>query len=198
MLRFFQKHMTKIREQIVFKTSHISFGWKVILFWVWICFLSLLFPWITIDEDVISCGLTTLPSNSSFSAILWHVWALIWFVLAFITFCIFSIQRKEKFHFFSTLQLSDQYSSLYGSLFIFFISLHSFFVVKGLKLFSVHIHHGQGIILCITWAIVIFAWSILLRKEYRKNIKWSYFSEIHGEEKREQSDEVKNNMKLPF
>lgn len=196
--RFLQKKISDFMQKLQFKTSHISQGGKIILLWVIICGVSLLMPWISPLDSIISCWYSDVPSSSSFSGILWHVGIFILFALCIISFWVFSIQNKQKFHFFSTLQISDQVSSFYGSFFILIFSLHSFFVVHGLKFFSVNIVYGKGIILCLTWAIVILTGSFILKKEYRKNIKGSYYNESHWDIKQQNNEEQKNNMKLPF
>lgn len=198
MLRFAQKKIYQIKKQVLFKTSHISSGWKLILLWAFVSTLSLFFPWIHLGNEIVKVGESSLPLSASFSGLLWNVGFLIGIILAAIIFSVFSIQKKEKLHFLSTIQFSDWFLSFYGSICIIILALHSFMVVKGLKFFSLHITFWKGISLCITGAIIILIGSIVLKKQRGKNIKWSYFSDINGAPRSEESQETKDNMKLPF
>jgi len=196
--RLLQKHMQNIKEQIYFKTSHISQGWKFALLWIFLCFISLFLPWISPLDTIISCGYSDTPISSSFSWLLGGIWFFILLSLSLMSFSLFSIKKKERLHFFSLIELSDISACFLWSIFIFILSLHSFFLVIGLQFFSVNILYGKGIILCITWSIIIFIASLLLKQEYRKNIKWSYISELKNTWQKLKLEEKKDNMKFPF
>ncbi len=197
-LRFFQQLFYSIQEKIRFKTSHISFWWKITMLWVLLCFIALFLPWILPIDTLTPSWSRNIPVSLSFSSLLGFVGVFIIIILSIITFSICSIQKKEKFHFFSMLQLSDYLSAMFGWIFIFILSLHSFFFINGLRFFSINILYWQGIILSITGSIIIFIGAILLKKEQRKNIKWSYVSELHSPWNKIKNKEGKRNMKLPF
>lgn len=96
------------------------------------------------------------------------------------------------------IQLTDWICALYGSMLIILLCIQTFLFIGGLQTFSGNILYGKGIILCITGAIVVLFGSLLLKKEYRKNIKGSYMSELRSGENMSEENEQKNNMKLPF
>lgn len=198
LLRKIQKYIQETQNAIKFKTSHISTWWKIVLIGSLVTFFSLFIPWISPLDTVISCGYSDIPTSNSFSKLLWWVWFFIIIILAIISFSLFSIQRKEKLHFFSHIRLPDMISALLGSILIFILTFHSFFIISWLQFFSVNILYWKGLILCITWSIVIGIWALIMKKEYRKNIKWSYISEVKKTENLVMESEEKHNMKFPF
>lgn len=197
-IRFLQKKILHIQRQIIFKTSHISLWWKIVLFGTFLCFISLFLPWISANWNIISSGESKIDTFVSFSSVLWRVGFFVLITLAIVNFSIFSIQKKEKLRYFSLLSVSEYICSSFWSIFIFLLSLHSFLLVGGLQLFSSNITYGKGIILCITGSIIMFLGSIAIRKEYRMNIKWSYINDAKGNTHIEAWEEQENNMKLPF
>ena len=197
-IRTLQKHVLKIQEQVRFKTSHITQGWRIIFLGGILVFFSLFSSWISAQESIVASSNIKIQSVSSFSSLIGFVGIFILATLIVIFFSVFSLRKKEKFHFFSLIQLSDYICSFYGALFIIILCIQSFLFIGGLQIFSGNIYYGKWIILCMTWAIVILFASFILKKEYRKNSKWTYYSELRGEENQRNTDEVKNNMKLPF
>jgi hypothetical protein len=139
-----------------------------------------------------------MHSFISFSALLGRIGFFILITLMLIAFSIFSIQKKEKFRYFSLIHISDYISLLAWWAFIFLLSVHSFFLVWGLQLFSSNIIYGKGIVLCITWSLVILSGALIMKQEYRKNIKWSYINDIKASWQQGLENTEKNNMKLPF
>lgn len=198
LLRIFQKHSQKIGEKIRFKTAHITLWGKISLLWSIICFISLIFPWISITDTSFMHGEGSAPIASSFSSVLGGVWFFILWAICIIMFSIFSIQKKEKLRFVSMIQLSDQLSAFFWSILIFILAFHSFILISGLRFFSISINYQKWVILCITGAIIIFIWAYIMKKEYRKNIKWSYISNIESSPEKLIVTEQKNNMKFPF
>lgn len=193
-----RKNLLQIKKQLIFKSSHISFGWKIALLWAWISLISLFFPWVWSLGTIISSGDVQIHSFSSFANVLGRIGFFIAATLWIIIFSIFSIQKKEKLRYFSLLHISDYISSLIGSIFIFILSIHSLFLIWGLKIFSSNIIHWKGIILSITWSLVILAGALIMKQEYRKNIKWSYINDVTAEKWQQVPQVEKSNMKLPF
>lgn len=197
-LRFIQKRILHFQKVVIFKTSHISPGGKIALFGSLICFISLFFPWMESLGSIIPSWDSQINSFNSFSSVLGRTGFFILISLIIVSFSIFSIRKKEKLRYFSLLSVSEYMCTSFGSIFIFLLSLQSFFLSSGLQLFSSNIIYWKGIILSITWAIIIFFWSIVIKKEYRINIKWSYISDTKWSPDIPQEAEQKNNMKLPF
>jgi hypothetical protein len=172
-----RKSLHLLRKLVIFKSSHISFGGKIWLLWVLICFISLFFPWVSSLWAIISSGNLQIHSFISFSSVLWRIGFFISLTLVIIVFSLFSIQKKEKFHYFSLIHLSDSLSLIIWSIFIFIVSVHSFLLISGLQLFSSNIVYGKGITLCITWSLVMFFGALIMKQEHGKNTKWSYVSD---------------------
>jgi len=197
-LRFFQKKIQSLQEKIIFKTSHISTWGKLSLFWVFICFVSLFISWGWSFWNTISSENVKIYDFSSFSPIMWYIgfFILSWISLA--AFSISSIQKKQKFKYFSLLELRDYSCTIIVGLIVFLWTLHSFFIIIWLKIFSSNITHSNGIILCMTWSIIMIIWGIVIRKEYRMNIKWSYINDSERSPHFSEHKDKKGNMKLPF
>ena len=197
-LRFMQKKIVKLQENILFKTSHISFGWKLALFGIIICFISLFMPWWGAFWNIIDSENIENYSFNSFSSVMGYVgyFVLLWLCLMF--FAITSIKKKQKLKYFSLIEIRDYSSCIITSIVIFLTSLHSFFITTGLTLFSSNITYWNGIILCMTGSIVVFIWGIVIRWEHRMNIKWSYINDTHKTNQESVFKEQKDNMKLPF
>lgn len=193
-----RKSIYKINKLIVFKSSHISFWGKISLLWVLICFLSLFMPWVDSIWTIISSGSLQINSFMSFSSVLWRIWFFITITLAIILFSLFSIQKKEKFRYFSLIHISDYFSVISWSIFIFLLSLHSFLLISGLQLFSSEVIYGKWIVLCITWSIVMFIGALIIKQEHGKNIKWSYINDSKTQAPQTLQIKEKKNMKLPF
>lgn len=196
--RFLQKKLLSMKQIFIFKTSHISLWWKIALFWVSICFISLFFPWVSSPGIIISSWETQIDSFIGFSKLLGRVWFFIFLALIIVLFSIFSIRQKEKFRYFSMVQISDHMCVLMSSIFIFLLSIQSFLLIWWLQIFASNISHGKWIILSITWAMIMFFSSFIIQQEYRKNIKWSYVSDAESKRITLINEEKKNNMKLPF
>lgn len=197
-LHYIKKHIYQIKKIIIFKSSHISFWGKTALLWTIICMISLFFSWAWSPWVIVSSWNLQIDSFTSFSNILWRIWYFILITLWLIIFSLFSIERKEKIRYFTLIHISDYISVLIWSIFIFLLSIHSFLLVWGLQLFSSSITYWNGIILCVTWSLVMFAWSCIMKHEYRKNIKWSYINDISTTPENRLNNTQKDNMKLPF
>lgn len=197
-LRYLQKKILKIQERIIFKTSHISLWGKIVLFWSVLCFISLFFSWGWTYWTLVRAENIENYSFNSFSAILWFIWYFILSLLALIVFAVSSIKKKQKIKYFSLIEIRDYNCSIISSAIIFFAALHSFFITFWLKLFSSNITHSHGVILCMTGAVIMFFWGIVIRSEYRMNIKWSYINDSHRVGWDSEFKEHKDNMKLPF
>ena len=197
-LRSLQRYIHFKKRNITFKTSHLSPGSKIALFWSFICFISLFLPWMSSFSGINQGGVNNIDSFGSFSSILWYIWFFILILLWIIFFLLFSTSKKEKVRYIIMLQFSENLMCLWWALMIFLLCLHSFFFISWLELFSSGILYGKWIILCITGSIVLLIGSIIMRTEYRKNIKWSYISELYPRQDSTQNTTEKSNMKLPF
>ncbi|NDK10132.1 hypothetical protein GW846_05145 [Candidatus Gracilibacteria bacterium] len=197
-IRAVQKNLGIIQEQLRFKTSHISDGGKISLAGVSISLVSLFIIWVNSEVSIVSSGNTQISGVNSFSALVGYTGFFILLILGFICFSIFSIRKKEKFHSFSLIHIYDFAACFYGSILIMILCLQGLFYMRGLQTFSSDIGYGKGIILCITGAIVILIGSLILKKEYRKNIKGSYTSEIKNQDYGSELEPNRDNMKLPF
>ena len=193
-----QKFIYTKKQRISFKAAYLTNGSKIILFWIIICGVSLFLPWVTSMGGITAWSWSESQSFSSFSWVLWRVGVLIFFLLSCMSFSILSIAKKEKIRFFLLMNISDTLLCLCSSLIIFFLCIQSYLFIGWLQIFSSNILYGKWIILCMTGAIILFIGSIIIRQEYRKNIKWSYISELSEPEKNQDTTESKDNMKLPF
>ena len=101
LLRIFQKHSQKIGEKIRFKTAHITLWGKISLLWSIICFLSLIFPWISITDTSFMHGEWSAPIASSFSSVLGGVWFFIFWTINLKNFFYIKNKKEYKFHFFT-------------------------------------------------------------------------------------------------
>ncbi|MDA9129099.1 hypothetical protein N9J72_01315 [Candidatus Gracilibacteria bacterium] len=196
--RKIQRFIQKLGEQISFRGSHMTFGAKITLFGIILSGVSLFFSWVHSFDGIIGLGGSEPESFSSFSSYTGNTG---FFILSIILLCAFSIlstKRKEKIRFFTLIQISDIICCVFGSIMILILSLQSYFFIQGLQAFSSQILYGKGIIFCITSAIIMLIGALIMRQEYRKNIKGSYIR--NGEENLENQDtsSKKDNMILPF
>lgn len=198
LIRSVQRYVHFSRKHLSFKAAHITIWGKIALFGIFICCISLFFPWVSSFDGISDWWPSRLKSFLSFSILLGYIWFFILIALIVSIFAIFSIQRKEKLHFFTHIQLSDHNSWILSAVFIFLMCFHSFFLIRGLQIFSANVLYWEWIILCITGSIIMFIWSIMMKKEYRKNLRWSYSSEAHIQDQNELIDQGQDNMKLPF
>jgi len=197
-LRFLQKKILHIQKKIVFKTSHISSWWKLTLFWVLLCFISLFISWGGAFWNIVDAENIENFRFNSFSSVLWYIGYFILGWLGLISFSIASIKKKQKLKYFSLIEIRDYSASIISSIVIFLATLHSFFITIWLQLFSSNITHASWIILCMTGSIIIFIWGIVIKWEYRMNIKWSYINSAGKSPQESEFKDKKDNMKLPF
>ncbi len=197
-IRIIQKHFSNFQEQLKFKTAHITNGWKISILGLILCYISLFLTWIYSNVSIVSSGSTQIKSVSSFGALVGYTWFFLFILLTFIAFSIFSIRKKEKFHSFSLIHIYDFAAWFYGSIIIIILCIQSLFYMRGLQTFSSDVMYWKWVILCITWAIVVLMGSLMLKNEYRKNIKWSFMSELKNSENLRSTESSKDNMKLPF
>jgi len=197
-IRFLQKLLLHLRENIIFKTSHISLWGKITLFWVFLCMISLFINWGWTFWNIIDARNVENIHFNSFSLVMWYIWYFIFIWLLIISFAICSIKKKQKFKYLSLIEIRDYSSAIIIALMIFLSTLHSYFLTKWLQLFSSNISHWNWVILCMTGAIIIFIWGVWIRWEHRSNIKWSYINNTSKYSWEKDISETKNNMKLPF
>lgn len=196
--RLLQKHTMNLAEQIRFKTSHISYGWKLCLLWCLLSFFSLFQSWIYTQDMIIGGSSISITSASSFSPLVWYIWVLLSSILGTIIFSIVSLRKKEKLHFLGLLRIHESTIAFIWGISIIVLSFQSFLFINGLRIFSADILYGKGIIFCIIGGIFILLGSYYLKKDYRKNSKWSYISELKSGDFSKNLQEEKDNMKLPF
>ncbi len=197
-LRLAQKRFHSFQKFIAFKTSHLTMGGKIWLFWIVISFISLFFPWSESVTTIISSWNANIENLTAFSPLLWWIGYFLLIFLLVMTFFTFSIQKKEKIKYLSSYHITDFIALSVWATFIIILCIHTFILISGLKVFSWNIHHSHGIILCLCWSIISIFWSIVISWEYRKNIKWSYINNASKWQWEPFKVEEKDNMKLPF
>lgn len=200
--RFIQKHLTKLQYSLSFRFSSLTLGWKISLWAMIVCWISLFFPWIifisTWDIDEIS---SKISSTHSFSPLIGNSWLFIalWLIVWF--FFLFSSSKKNILYSATSLSYKIYNVLFIIAIFILYTTLHSLLIIKWLQVFSSNITYSNWLVLCITWSIILIFWSLKLRNDSKKDIVWAY---IHTSEKNnlkmknDKIDEWKNNMKLPF
>ena len=196
-IRMIQKYILKIQEQILFKISHISPAWKISLIGVLLTLFSLFQPSVTAQESIIQ-GITPIKSVWSFSALLGYVWFFMFCILWAISFSILSLKRKEKLFFLGMIRIDESFVTLYGAIILCILSIQSFFFISWLQVFAANVMYGKGIIFSFIGIIFLLYGSYLFKKEFRKNVKGSYMSEVVGNKNFELEQQEKSNMKLPF
>ena len=201
-IRFFQKHLTEIQKSLSFKLSGLTTGWKISLWGIIICCISLCIPWIvfvsTWDIEEIS---SKISSTHSFSALIGNSWlfVLLWLIISL--FFLFSSSKKDTLY--SATSLSYRIHSLlfWVAIFTLYSAIHSLLIIKWLQTFSSNITYWKWLILCITWSIILLFWAVRLKNDSKKDIVWAY---IHSTEKNNTKtkegiiDDWRDNMKLPF
>ena len=196
-IRIIQKYILKIQELVSFKISHISPAWKISLIGVILILFSLFQPWVTAEESIIQ-GITPIKNVWSFSALLGYVWFFMFCILSAISFSILSLKRKEKLFFLGMIRIDESFVTLYGAIILCILSIQSFFFISWLQVFSANVMYGKGIIFSFIGIIFLLYGSYLFKKEFRKNVKGSYMSEVVGNKNFELEQQEKSNMKLPF
>lgn len=193
-----QKYLQSTYEQVSFRNAYLTLGSKLVLIALCIIAISLFLPWMSSTESISSTGNMNSLSLWSFSLQLWYVGFFVLSLLILSSFSILSTVRKEKIRFFIFIQISDILCCLGSSIIIFILCLQSYFYVHGLQMFSANIFYGKWLILCLSGTLVMFTGSLIMRSEYRRNVKGSYIHEQSARNYWEFSEETKNNMKLPF
>lgn len=173
-----------------FKWLNLSLWEKISLIWALISTFSLFLNWI--DSESIN---NLEEKGNAFSSLAGSIWYIILLILAFLVFILISHSKKETFKLSSDLHFKDSTITIFWWVFDIFLSLITFSFVKWLQRFSSTIIYGNGIILSITWAIVIIIWGIIMRKEKKAEKYSTYTNELGENEIEEEND---NNMKLPF
>jgi hypothetical protein len=197
-IRFLQKQTIRTVDFLRFKTNHITFAGKITLVGCFVCYLSLFFEWVYIQQNIWAASINFSGNTTSFSPLVGYVGVFIFICVSLIWFSIFSLRKKEKLLFLSLIRINEASVSYYGSVFIILLTLHTFLSIGGLSAFSANILYGKGLVLSITGSIIILYGAYHLTKENKKNIKWSYISEAYKNTWGESLEEEKNNMKLPF
>lgn len=198
LLKRLRKFFFTQKEKFLFKFSHLSMGGKITLLWIFLSALSLFLPWAEFWSSFSDPKFQNL-GISSWSPIIGSPAIFISLVLLCIIFSLISIQKKEKFRFLTFIHLTDYIVGIIGSVFTFFLSLHTYIIIWGLRFFSSSIMYDTGIILCLTGSIFIGVGSWILKKEERQNIRWSYVHDFENQARfGKNTQDSKDNMKLPF
>lgn len=185
--RRLKRNVLSLVNILKFKWLNLSNWEKVSIVWISLSLISLFFVWVD--------STSWEEKGTAFSSLSWSVGYIILFVLLFLFFILFSHSRKEKLKLYSDIHFKDSTIIILWWIFNIFLSFNIFSFVEWLQRFSSTIIYGNGIILSITWAIVIVIWGIITRKE-KKDEKYSIYTNELIEE--EEQKEEENNMKLPF
>jgi len=174
-----------------FNWLNLSYKYKIILFWILLCIISLFLNWYT--WEIIW---------NSFQKILWISWYLLLIIYIKQIFFLISKNIKQKFKKIFRIFLNDNVILLISSIFSFFITINLFFVIKWFVIFKTWIDIWNWIFLNLTWNIITIFWIILLIFEDNKT---QVFTNQNDEDLIENyltnKEELlidKNNMKLPF
>ena len=186
--RKIKRNIILLLKMLNFKSRSFSLGEKISIFWTFICFISLFFPWVnSIDNSFLS---------NAFWSLSWKIGYFIFLEIIFVVFLIFSQNKKVKLKMSSNFHFRDSSIVLLVSLLNIIFSLNILSFVQGLSAVSTKALYGNGIILCLTGSIVLLIWGILMRKEKIWENYSMYTNEIDEEKKQEEKKE--KNMKLPF
>lgn len=200
-IRFFQKHIMQIMDFIKFKVSTLTIGEKISLWALMICSFSLFIPWIRFISNWDSTLSPELSINNSFSSIIWNSGVFIGFGICLGLFFLFSTKNREKIH--SLIPVSRKVHNIifYIALYIITISLHTIFMIIWLQTFAANIVYWKWIILCLTGGIILLFWALQIKKDISKSKKWTYLNEAYNSHSlwdSQESEDKRNNMKLPF
>ncbi len=186
--RRLKRNIISLTGILKFKWLNFSIGEKISFIWVCINILSLFLTWID--------SINWEERGTSFSSLAWLAWYIMFFTLILLFFILLSHSRKEKLKLYSNIHFKDSTIIILWWIFNIFLSLNIFSFVEWIReRFSSTIIQGNGIILSITWAIVIIIWGLIIRKEKRTEKYSIYTNELWNEENEEENDK---NMKLPF
>jgi len=166
---------------------------KIILFWIFFNFIALFLPWI----DFLDSNL----SYNAFAGLSWNIGILIFIILLFLLFNLFSINNKEKIQLHISIHFRDYPVTIIFASFIFLLSVLSINFINAMQFFSSTIIYGMGIVMSITSSIVIWVWWLFQRLEFHKYSKTSKFyewEEYYDNSEKNISSKNKKNMKLPF
>ncbi len=174
-------------DSIKFKGIHLSVEARIVLFWIFISWVSLLLKWVDSTEWVISGG--------AFSALSWSCWYILTILMIISSIIILSYSKKEKFKMSIDFHFQDHNIILTSWIIIILFSITTLRYINGLQSLSSGIIYWKWPIIAIIWGILIFTWGILMKKRKMEKSWGIYISEISD------SDEEitgENNMKLPF
>ncbi len=185
--RRLKRNVLSLANILKFKWLNLSNWEKISVVWIFLSLISLFFIWVD--------SASWEEKWTAFSSLAWSVGYIMLIVLLFLIFILFSHSRKEKLKLYSDIHFKDSTIIILWWIFNIFLSFNIFSFVTWLQRFSSTIICGNGVILSITWAIVIVIWGIITRKE-KKSEKYSIYTNELIEE--EEQKEEENNMKLPF
>jgi hypothetical protein len=188
-----QKYFLKIRDKIHFILSHMSLGSKFALFALSICFISLFFSWFEVSDIQIPIWVT----NNSFSSLIWNIWYFYLFLILFNSFHILSIKKRKQLRNISGMYISNTQLSCITSLIIFFSCIHIYLLIWGLNFFSSNITHWNGLILCITGALLLGISVYFLKNEEKKSLSGTYIHHSKDSFPMQKDQQSETNMKLP-
>lgn len=199
--RFFQKHITQIRDFFIFKLQAQSPWEKISLWALVICTISLFIPWIQFISRWDTELSPTISMSNSFSWVIGNSGFFIALGICIGLFFIFSTNNKEKIH--SIIPVSRKVHNVIFclSLYIITLCLHTIFMIIGLQTFAANVVYGKWVILCLTWSFILLFGALQIKKDIVKNKKGTYINDSSWwniMESSDETDEKKNNMKLPF
>lgn len=183
-------------SKLSYRYNELHIWTKISLFWIFVCILSLFFPWIESLD-----GVSRLPSwnltENAFSVFAWYVWYFLMVLFLFVIFSIISKKRKERFKYFSLVDAPESILILFTSVVVIMISLQYFFIVWWYQVMSQNIIYGRGIILSTTGSLLLLLGYYYLKKTRKKQNSGSFGYE-NNEDIFEKHVSNPDNMKLPF
>lgn len=193
--RTLRKYIKKTNDKILFIVSHLSLWGKLALFGLWLCFISLFFPWFTVWLEN---NANDYISSSAFSSLIWYIGYLYLATIVTNIFYVLSIKNKAKIRYVSWVNISTSHIIVLTSLCFIISAIHVFFLIWGMRFFRSEIFHQQGLILFLTGSIIVFIAGKILKNEEIKNISGSYSYSWKIKEIETEKIHTEENMKLPI
>lgn len=179
--------LMKIFSIFRFRSVYLHLSEKIILLWNILLFISLFQKWVLRDNSD--------TSWNAFNSISGNIWYPLVLGTLMIFFFILSKNNQKKLKLHSNISFQN-YSLMW---FFWIFSIISIVIalsfIHWIDTFSKDIIYWNGLILWLTWWIIITIWSYLMRSHYKKKNIEIFISET-WEVKEKISN--KNNMTLPF
>jgi len=170
---------------IKFKSFNLTKSKQIIFIWIVLTYISLFSNWLLINNN---------KSENIFNNITGFSWVIIFILISFLFFILFSRNYKEKIKKSLKLNLKDYNFFIYFSIIIWILWISILSNIIWLKRFQSDISYWNWTILLISASIIIFIWAILLKKETKEK-NYICINEAEGETI---DKKWEKNMKLPL